>query len=98
MPGERRFLVGTRSFKQGDQFPISFRGRNITVEVSSVNSRQIEFRNVENAETASLKLNLLPVGMTPGTGGITAPGMVPERANAPLEIEAGDSSPETSQN
>jgi hypothetical protein len=35
--------------------------------------------------------------MSPGSGKITAPGMVPERANAPLEIESGDM-PETSQN
>ena len=88
MPGEKRFLIGTRSFKQGDRIPLNFRGKNITVEVTSVSSHQIEFRNLDNGETAALTLNLLPVGMTPGTDGITAPGMVPDNPNAPLELDA----------
>ena len=61
-------------------------------------SRQIEFRSLDNGEVASLKLNLLPVGMTPGTKSITAPGMVPDRPNAPLEIEPTSPLNETSQN
>ena len=55
----------------------------------SVSSRQIEFRNLDNGETASLSLNLLPDGMTPGTKGITAPGMQQNLSDAPLEIEGG---------
>jgi hypothetical protein len=99
MPGERGFLIGTRSFKQGDSFPINFRGRSIKVEVCSVSSRQIDFRNVESGETASIKLNLLPAGMTPGTTGkITAPGMVADHPNSPLEIESGEAATANSQN
>lgn len=98
MPGEHRFLIGTRSFKQGDRFPVNFRGRSLDVEISSVTSRQIDFVSLESGETASLKLTLLPVGMTPGNGKITAPGMVREQANSPLEIEPGNSSNENSQN
>jgi hypothetical protein len=90
MPGEKRFLVGTRSIKQGDQIPLSFRGRPIRVQVTEVTSRQIGFRNLDSGETASRKLDMLPVGMTPGNNGITAPGMVPDRANAPIELEAPD--------
>ncbi len=90
MPGEKRFLIGTRSIKQGDQLPLSFRGRPIRVQVTEVTSRQIGFRNLDSGETASRKLDLLPVGMTPGINGITAPGMVPDRPNAPIELEAPD--------
>lgn len=97
MPGERRFLIGTRSFKQGDRFPMNFRGRSINVEISMVNSREIEFRSLDNGEKASLKLTLLPPGMTPGSEGISAPGMVPDRPNAPLDIESSPSPIETSQ-
>ncbi len=88
MPAERRFLIGTRPFKQGDHFPMTFRGgRSIKVEITTVSSREITFRNLESGETASLKLTLMPSGMTPGNGKITAPGMVPENANSPLDIE-----------
>jgi hypothetical protein len=96
MPAEKRFLVGTRSIKEGDSIPLSFRGRSYKVVIAGVSSRSIEFRNSESGEVAALTLNLLPVGMTPGNGKITAPGMVPENAGAPLELDSQDiSSPET---
>jgi hypothetical protein len=93
MPGEKRFLVGTRSIKEGDQIPLSFRGKQIRVQVTEVTSRQIAFKNLDNGELASRKLDMLPVGMTPGLRGITAPGMTLDRPNAPIELETGDSAP-----
>ena len=93
MPGEKRFLVGTRSIKQGDQIPLSFRGKQIRVQVTEVTSQQIAFKNLDNGEMASRKLDMLPVGMTPGNRGITAPGMTLDRPNAPIELEAADPVP-----
>lgn len=93
MPGEKRFLVGTRSIKQGEQIPLTFRGKQIRVEVTDVTSRQISFKNLENGETASRKLDMLPVGMTPGSRGITAPGMTLDSPNAPIELETGEIAP-----
>lgn len=98
MSKEKSFLVGNRSIKEGDRIPLTFRGKNIRVEVSSVTSRQIEFRNLESGETAFLKINLLPNGMTPGTRSISAPGMVPDRPDSPLNLDSGDTSNTTSQN
>jgi hypothetical protein len=100
MPGEKRFLVETRSFKQGGRIPLGFRGKTINVEITSVSSRQIDLRNLETGETASIKMDLLPVGMTPGTRGITAPGMVPDSPNAPINLDndTGVPTDETSQN
>lgn len=89
MPGERRFLVGNRSIGLGDQIPLSFRGKPIQVQVIEVSSSGVGFKNVETGETASLKLDLLPAGMTPGLGAITAPGMVPQNENAPLMLDGG---------
>jgi hypothetical protein len=89
MPAEKSFLVGTRTVKQGDRIPLSFRGKTIKVEVAAVTSTSIEFRNMENGEQASVRLNMLPVGMTPGNDGITAPGMVPDRPDAPIDLDAG---------
>jgi len=88
MPAERTFLIGTRQIREGDRLPITFRGRNIQIEVASVNSRRIEFRNLDSEETASLSLNLLPAGMSTGKEEISAPGMVPDNPNAPINLDA----------
>lgn len=98
MPGERRFLVGTRSFKEGGIIPLAFRSKVINVEVMSVTSHQISLRNQESGETAALPINLLPVGMTPGNGKITAPGMTPDNPNAPIDLENGSPLEENPQN
>jgi hypothetical protein len=98
MPSEKKFLIGTRSVKQGDRIPLTFRGRKINVEVASVSSQSIEFRNTENGETASVSLNLLPSGMTPGNDGITAPGMTLDRPDAPLDLDDNSLSMEPSRN
>lgn len=90
MPGEKRFLLGTRSFKQGDQMPLTYRGKPIRAQITEVTSKQISFRNLESGETATRKLDLLPAGMTSGNHEITAPGMTPDRTNAPIELESGE--------
>jgi hypothetical protein len=90
MPGEKRFLLGTRSFKQGDIMPLNYRNKQIHALVTEVTSRQISFRNQDSGETAVRKLDMLPAGMTPGSHGISAPGMVPDRPNAPIDLEAAD--------
>ncbi len=90
MPGEKRFLIGTRSIKKGDQLALNFRSKPIRVQITEVTSREIGFRNLDTGEIASRKLDMLPTGMTPGSRGIAAPGMVPDRPNAPIELEPGD--------
>lgn len=92
MPGERRFLIGNRSVKQGDRIPLAFRGKSIAVEVASVSSDRIQFRNLENGETAELSLRMMPPGMKPGNDGIHAPGMTPDNPNAPIDLD-GNSLP-----
>ena len=90
MPADKSFLVGNRTFSEGDRIPLSFRGKTLKVEVAAVTSSAIEFVNTENGEQASFRLNLLPAGMTLGSdGGITAPGMVPDRPDAPIDLDAG---------
>jgi hypothetical protein len=93
MPREKRFLIGTRSIKLGDQIPVSFRGRQMRVLVTDVTSQQIAFKNLDNGETASRKLDMLPVGMNRGNRGISAPGMTLDQPNAPIELESPDTVP-----
>ena len=88
MPKEKRFLVGTRAIQQGDCIPLNYHGKTLRVEVAAVTSHQIEFRNLDNNETAALKLDLLPAGMTPGSRLLSAPGMTPDRPDSPIELES----------
>ena len=90
MPGEKRFLIGSRSFKLGDVMPLNFRNKPIHVVITEVTSRQISFRNRDSGEIAVRKLDMLPTGMTAGSRGISTPGMVPELLNAPIDLEAAD--------
>lgn len=93
MGGEKRFLVGSRTFSQGDQFPLNFRGKQLKIQITEVSSRQIQFKNLETGEVAVHKLNLLPAGMSAGQKGIIAPGMVPSGRDVPLEIEPATPDP-----
>lgn len=87
LPAERAFLIGNRRVNQGDRLPITFRGKNTMIEVADVGPQKIEFRNLENGETATLALNLMPAGMRPGADGIDAPGMQPDNPNAPINLD-----------
>jgi len=87
MPKVQRFLVGSRSIGQGDKLPLSYHNKQIHTQVTEVSSRRIVFRNLDTGEIGVRQLNILPLGMTPGTRNITAPGMVPANPNSPLEID-----------
>lgn len=93
MPGTKSFLIKTRSVKQGEMLPLNFRSKTIRAQVVAVSARQIDFRNLDTGETATRKIDALPVGMTPGSRGITAPGMVPDRPDTPILLDPGDPSP-----
>lgn len=98
MPAEKSFLIDTRLIKTGQKVPLSFRNKEIQIEVTNVTSREIVFKNLATGEIASRQLDILPVGMTPGQNGISAPGMLPDRPNAPIELEVADPTAENSQN
>jgi hypothetical protein len=89
MPREKKFLIGTKTYTQGGTLSIIHRGKTILVQILSVKARQIDLKNSETSETASLKIEALPVGMTPGTEGISAPGMAPDVQDAPINLDVG---------
>jgi len=96
MSGERKFLVGSRSFSVGDRFPLNVDGQAIWIEVTEVSARQVQFKNIQTGESAAQVLNILPPGMRPGSGGITAPGMVPAGQQAPLDLPPSNNAPDPS--
>lgn len=92
MPGEGRFLIKDRSFRKGDRFPIQFGAKTYRTEIVEVSARNILFRNLENGETGSLALDVMPQGMSKGNKGILAPGVRPTSAEIPLEIDSDSNS------
>ncbi len=98
MPGEKRFLIGSRSIAEGQTLPLRFRGKVLRVGVSSISPHEILFKNLDSGETASRTLDILPAGMSPGSHGIEAPGMVRDLPDAPIDLEAADPLMENSQN
>lgn len=89
MPREKKFLIGAKTYIQGGTLSIIHRGKSIHARILAVGSRQIEFSNPETGETATLKIETLPVGMTQGTHGITAPGMSSDLQDAPINLDSG---------
>lgn len=86
MPAEKKFLVGTRVFRESDEFPINFQGKRIRIKVVQVSSSKIVFRNLENGETATLSTGMLPPGMVPGKEAIQPAGMVAPADDLPLDL------------
>lgn len=88
MPSEDRFLVGSKSFKRGDRFDITHKGRSTKVEVVAVEALKIEFKNIASGEIASLKINLLPPGMQQGSDGISTPGMTADKKDNGIDVDS----------
>jgi len=91
MPGERKFLVGTRSFKENDEFPIVFQGKTMKMKVVEVTPNRILFRDLDRGEEAALETGILPPGMILGGGTeMRPPGMVVPVKNIPLQLDFSD--------
>lgn len=87
MPGEKRFLIGSRSVAQGEELPVTFKGKKQKIKVTQVSSDQIIFQNTSTGETAIRKLNMLPPGMTPGSRESSIPGMQPASEETPINLD-----------
>lgn len=88
MPGENRFLVGTRSISAGDSFPLVSQGKRYQVQVVEVTAEHILFRDLESSDNGELRLDVMPQGMSRGIRGVLAPGMQSSKADAPLELDS----------
>ena len=91
MPSEKKFLVGIRTFSEGDEFPLVFRGKSLQVKIMEVSSRQIVFKNVATDELGALKPDVLPPGMIAGGKKSRPAGMISDKDDAPLDLGSGGS-------
>lgn len=88
MPGERKFLIGIRSFKENDEFPIVFQGKTMRMKVVEVTPNRILFRDLDREEEAALETGILPPGMILGGGTeMRPPGMVAPVKDIPLQLD-----------
>lgn len=86
MPGERKFLVGVRTFTEGDEFPLVYRGKTLQIKIEEVSAKQIIFKNISSGEVGLLQTNVLPPGMIAGGGNSRPAGMISTDEDAPLDL------------
>lgn len=85
---EKSFLVGVRSFKEGDEFSITYQeGRTRRMKVTKVEPEEITFKDMDSGEAATLKIDVLPLGMSPGDDRLKPAGMVSPTESEPLILE-----------
>lgn len=62
-------------------------GKMVKVQVTAVSTARIDFRNLESGETAFLRTQMVPAGMTRGVGTINVSGVQPSGSDAPLMVQ-----------
>ncbi len=89
MPGEKKFLVGIRSFSEGEEFPLVYEDKTLRMKVLEVTARRIVFRDIAKGENATLETGMLPPGMIAGGIEMRPPGMLETGDNMPLNLDSG---------
>jgi len=88
MPTKQTFFVGDRAFHRGDRFPLRTpAGSLVNVEVLSVNSSSIVFRETTKGEVGVLRLGGSPEGVKRGTNLEMPPGITVPNPAAPLDLQ-----------
>jgi hypothetical protein len=87
MPSSQSFLMNSRSVKQGDILPLSYKGSKIKAQVTEVSLQQVSFKNTDTGETASRKIDFMPQGMTSG-GNLQRPSGLNSPENVSIELVA----------
>jgi len=75
MPMDDKFTIGSREFVEGDQFPLIKERRQFNIEVVSVKSDGILFKDVDSGKLVKKSLESLPAGMARGSSLKTIPGV-----------------------
>lgn len=90
MANKDQFIIENRDrpYRAKDQITMQLpNGKIVKVQVVAVSATRIDFRNVETGESSSLRLELVPAGMTRGVGRIETPGVQPSGTEAPLMVQ-----------
>lgn len=89
IPSDGKFVIGAREFMAGDAFPIIRGQRQFNIEITSVKSDHITFKNTDTGEYVKRNLNTLPQGMTRNARIDSVPGVVAanKKDTAPLNLD-----------
>jgi len=87
MPSEHRFLIGSRSIRRNQEFPVSDGRRTYRLRAEEINSRRIVFRNLDTNETATREFSGPPAGMSRGNGTNRVPGMSTPGPDTPITLD-----------
>jgi len=90
LPSDNMFIIGSREFKAGSHFPLIRNNQRFEVEIVSVSSVRILFRDMGTGEEIKKNLNSLPAGISRQIQIESIPGIVPERqsSSAPLILDS----------
>lgn len=85
---EKSFMVGVRAFKESEEFSITYQeGRTRRLKVLKVEPEQITFKDLDSGEEANLKIDVLPLGMSPGDDRLKPAGLISPNESQPLILE-----------
>jgi len=87
MPGDKKFLVGSRAIREGDVLPLVSVEGTIQVRVLAVTAGTILFENTDDKTTATLHSQAMPQGMSRAGASSHVPGMQPNSPSAPLKVD-----------
>jgi len=93
MANRQQFIIESRDrpYKAKDVMPLQLpNGKVVKAQVLAVSNMQIDFRNLETGETATLRLDMRPPGITrprKDVGPLAVPGLQPTGGDAPIQIE-----------
>ena len=94
-PSEQEFLVGSRTIRTGDKFPLVVRDQKITVRVESVRAQGVVFKDLKSGEIATKRLDMIPDGVTPGGKIQAIDGVIPSggASQEPLHLDLSSPNP-----
>lgn len=90
MAAEQKFIIGSREFRTGDSLPIIRGQRQFNIQIVSVRSDHIVFKNVDTGEYVKRNLNALPPGMSRNSSIESVPGVIPasKKDDSPLLLDS----------
>ena len=87
------FVIGAREFRKGETFSLEHNKNTFSIKVSSVNTKQIIFKNVKTGEQVIKQLDAVPEGMERDRGFDAVPGVTPanQKKSEPIKIGGSES-------
>ena len=86
IPSAQEFVVNSRTFRGGEQFPLVLGSETLTVRVERVRSSGILLKNMNTGVVAEKRMNFLPEGVIESKGGEILPDGITRIGSAKQEL------------